>query len=601
MRRALWFFVLVCSLLAGRVAISQEAWVQIEAHSTLLEAEERARAYGGAFPNVQGYAMSTGWYAVALGPYTAQEAGDALTRLKSDRLIPSDSYVTDGSRFRQRFWPVGATGAFGAPGIALADPADTATTTDPAAAPSEAPAVEAAAATPEPAAILPVEEPEETQAEAYASEARLDKEERMLLQTALKWAGHYPGAIDGAIGAGSRRSMGEWQAEAGYPVTGVLTTRQRAALIGAYQAELALFGFTTVNEIETGIEIDLPLGLVAFDRYDPPFARYAEKDGSGFQVLLISRPGDQNSLFALYDLIQTLTIVPIDGPREIERNSFTISGMNGHVASYTQARLDGGLIKGFMLVWKPEDADRAGRVLETMKASFKPVGTQALDDSLGQPLSEPRADLIAGIEVRRPALSRSGFYLDAAGHVLTTTEAVRECTRVTLDGTHPADVVYSDPARGLAILKPREALSPMSHAGFRPDLPRFNAEVAVAGYSYGDALTQPVMTFGTLADIKGLDGETGVARLTLRALAGDAGGPVFDMSGAVVGMLLPSEDKDGRVLPEDVGYALDAAEIAAALGQQGLAAAPTERSGAMAPEDLTRLAKGMTVLVSCWN
>jgi peptidoglycan hydrolase-like protein with peptidoglycan-binding domain len=579
MRQALWFLVLALSVMAARVAVAQETWVQIEAHSTLSEAEERARAYAGAFPNVAGFAMTTGWYAVALGPYSAEEAGAALTRLKSDRLIPDDSYVTDGSRFRQRYWPVA--------GAATLTPE---------------PAIEAAApaATPDPAPE-PAAEPEETQAEARASEAALTQGERELLQTALQWSGHYAGAIDGAIGQGTRRSMAEWQAAAGHPATGVMTTRQRAELIGAYQAELAAFGFAAVKEIEAGIEISLPLGLVAFDRYNPPFVHYGEKDGSDFQVFLISQPGDQNSLFALYDLMQTLTIVPLEGERGIERNRFTLSGANGDVASHTEARLDGGLIKGFTLVWHPVQAEQAARILQTMQATFKPVGTQALDDSLGQPLAEPREDLIAGVEVRRPVLSRSGFYIDGAGTVLTTSEVLSQCSRVTLDGTHEADVAYQDAALGIAILKPREALLPMSHAAFRADLPRLNSEVAVAGYSYGDALTQPVMTFGTLADGKGLDGQEDLARLALRALPGDSGGPVFDMGGSVVGMLLPREDANGRVLPEDVGYALETGAIAAALSAQGITPAATDRSGALAPEDLTRLAQGMTVLVSCWN
>ena len=585
MRHALWFLVLVMSLLGARGAHAQETRVQIEAHSTLAEAEERARAYSGAFGNVAGFAMSTGWYAVALGPYSPDEAGAALTRLKSDRLIPDDSYVTDGTRFRQRYWPVAGAPSVD-PAVAVTEPAPTEAVAEPVA---QAPAPE------------PVAEPEETQAEARAAEALLTREERMLLQTALQWSGHYAGAIDGAIGPGSRRSMAEWQTSAGHTPTGVMTTRQRAELIGAYEAEQAAFGFSDIREIEAGIEISLPLGLVAFDRYNPPFVHYGERDGSGFQVFLISQPGDQNSLFALYDLMQTLTIVPLDGERGIERNRFSIAGANAEIASYTEARLDGGLIKGFTLVWKPADTQRAERILQTLKSSFKPTGTQALDDSLGQPLAEPHEDLIAGIEVRRPILSRSGFYIDASGTVMTTVEVLDQCSRVTIDGTHDADVAYRDAALGIAILKPREALLPMSHAAFRAELPRLSSEVAVAGYSYGDALTQPVMTFGTLADGKGLDGEEDIARLTLRTLAGDAGGPVFDMGGSVIGMLLPRKESDGRVLPEDLGYALDTATIMPALAAQGLVPAATDRSGAMAPEDLTKLAQGMTVLVSCWN
>lgn len=586
MRKALGLLVVLVSLLAGHAATAQDTWVQIEARPTLAEGEERARAYSGAFANIQGFAMATGWYAIVLGPYSPEDAGAAIAQLKSDRLIPDDSYVTDGSRFGARFWPVGAAASGGA-GAAVVEPE----------------AAPETAAAPEPT-VEPVAEPEpqETEAQALAAESLLSQDERMALQTALQWAGHYAGAIDGSFGQGTRRSMAEWQAASGHAATGVLTTAQRAELVGAYQAEQAAFGYAAVHETEAGIDIRLPLGLVAFDRYDPPFVHYAPRDGSGLEVYLISQPGDQGSLFALYDMMQTLTIVPLDGPRAIEADGFTIAGQDADRASYTMARLEGGLIKGFTLVWTPAQAQRAERILDEMKASFAPFGPLALDDSLGQPLSVDKDSLLTGIAQRRPALSRSGFYVDAQGSVLTTTDVLRQCARVTVDGIHDVDVAWQDARLGLALLRPREALSPMGHARFRAGLPRLSAEVAVAGYSYGDALPQPVMTFGTLADSAGLDGEKGLARLALKALPGDVGGPVFDMSGSVMGLLLPPQAQDGRVLPDDVGFALASDEITAALAAQGsLPAAPGPSAGALAPEDLTRIAQAMTVLVSCWN
>ena len=53
-----------------------------------------------------------------------------------------------------------------------------------------------------------------------------------------------------------------------------------------------------------------------FDHYEPPFVHYGERGGSGVRVLLISQPGDQSTLFGLYDILQTLEIVPLDGERE---------------------------------------------------------------------------------------------------------------------------------------------------------------------------------------------------------------------------------------------------------------------------------------------
>ena len=88
---------LVVALVLGGVAVAQDgprAWVQIEAQPTLTEAEARARAYAGAFPDVAGFRMASGWYAIALGPYTPDAAAARLNELRRDNLVPADSFVT---------------------------------------------------------------------------------------------------------------------------------------------------------------------------------------------------------------------------------------------------------------------------------------------------------------------------------------------------------------------------------------------------------------------------------------------------------------------------------------------------------------------------
>ncbi len=572
------FALVLWGVMAAGTAAAQDVWLQIEAQPTQREAEERARAYSGVFPNVRGFDLGNGWYGIVLGPFDRDEAEQQLRVLKSERMIPGDSYIAEGDRFEEPFWPAGAA----APAPAL-----------------PAPAPEASAPVPE-AAPAVIDE-DETPGEARAAEAGLTTDERKLIQSALQWNGVYAGAIDGAFGPGTRKSMAAWQAAQGHEETGVLTSRQRRALVDGYQSEVAALGFETVREQEAGIEITLPGKLVSFDRYEPPFVQYGEEDGSGFRVLLISQQGDENTLFGLYDLMQTLEIVPLEGERERKKSAFVLTGKNGEVESYTQAELRGGLIRGFTLVWKPTDAERAARVLEAMKASFKPFGDRALDEGLGQPSQTARGDLVSGLEVRHPAISRSGFYADAAGTVVTTSEVLKNCARVTIDGLHEAEVIHTDAATGIAVLKPREALAPAVHAVFRPAQPRAGSEVAVAGYSYEEALDAPVLTFGTFESAGGLDGETDRVRLSLSVRAGDAGGPVLDSAGTVVGMLLPREEKDGRVLPPDVAFAANGATLSAALTKAGVAAAPVTETGAMAAEDVAARGRGMAVLVSCWE
>lgn len=569
-------------LAAATAALAQQSWVQIEAQPTLSEAEERARAYASLFPNVAGFAMPTGWYAIVLGPYGADEAAAQLRVLRGEGLIPADSYLAESGRYQRQFWPVGGAAAI-TPAAPRPEPA--------------APETETALAP-----VLPSVLPDETPDEARRSEGLLSGDERKELQEALQWFGHYQGAIDGAFGAGTRRSMAAWQAAEGLEQTGILTTAQRTTLLAAFNAARGAIGLGNVTEEEAGIEITLPLALVEFDRYQPPFVQYREKAGAGYRALLISQAGDQATLSGLYDLMQTLEIVPLDGERQLGRSSFVLTGRDGKIASYTAVELKAGFIKGYTLVWPEADAARAAKVLEAMKAGFRPFGGHALDDSLGEPMAVSRSDLVAGLAVRRPVISRSGFYVDGAGRVATTTEVLKSCGRITIDGGIEMTVTAEDAATGIAVLSPAATLAPMAVAILRPGVAAVGGEVAVAGYSYPDTLTEPVLTFGTLADTKDLSGNAARARLQLRALEGDAGGPVLDGTGQVIGMLLPKAAEDGRILPPDVSFATDADAIRRVIGgDESVEAAPTAAPGAMAAEDLARLGRDMTVQVSCWE
>jgi len=586
MRHVLVLMVVVCALAFGRAAAAQESWVQVEALPSLAEAEARAGDWGETFPNVAGFRLSSGWYAIVLGPFAPDEAVRQLDLLRRERMIPPDSYIAEAGAFRERFWPAGSAGL---PAPAAADGTAAAADPAPPVPPAEDPAAE------------PAEEPDETPREARASEAALSEEERKELQAALQWEGTYQGAIDGAFGPGTRRAMADWQAAQGFEPTGVLTSRQRVALLDTYRGEQAALGLEKFTEAEAGIEIVLPLALVEFARYEPPFAQFDARDGSGFRVLLISQQGDAATLAGLYDIMQSLEIVPLAGERELKAASFVLTGSNGTVESYTQAELSGGLIKGFTLAWPPAEAERAARVLEAMKASFRPVGDRALDDSLGQPLAEEKEGLLAGLEVRRPTLSRSGFFVDPAGAVVTTSEAVRGCGRITLDLATEADLAAVDAGLGVALLKPRAALAPKVTGELETAAPRRGSDIAVAGYPYEDRLDAPVVTFGTLREMQGLNGEPMLARISARTLAGDAGGPVLDASGAVLGMLLPRPADSDRVLPPDEQAVLDAGALAEFLTANGLTPPASARTGSMPAEDVAAAGRAMTVLVSCWE
>ncbi|MCA0922106.1 trypsin-like peptidase domain-containing protein [Pseudooceanicola nanhaiensis] len=574
---------------AQTVAPQEDAWVQIEAQPSLNRALEVARGYAARLPDVNGFALGSGWYAIALGPYSQEEASDLLRTLRARGQIPRDSYVGFTSNYRDRFYPVGG-GALTQDAPVAPAPAQTVDTTTLEPQQPETPAV--VEPEPEPAPV------EETVWQARQSEQLLTRVEREELQIALRDAGHYNSTIDGAFGNGTRNAMASWQAAQGYEVTGVLTTRQREALLRSYYAILEGLDMQVVRDERAGIALKMPTAMVAFDRYEAPFVHFEATDGGPQKVVLISQAGTQDTLFGLYDILQTLAIVPVEGPRERGSSSFSIEGTNSEITTYVQATLQDGQIKGFILVWPVNDETRRQRMLQEMTPSFARL-PGVLDAAAGNEAVQD-IDLVSGLEIRRPELSQSGFFVDGAGRVVTAAAPLAACGRITLDYDHPARIVATDASGQIALLEPEERLAPIGVAAFAEGPARLQSAVAVAGYSYEGVLGAPTLTFGQLADVRGLDGEAGVSRLALETRPGDAGGPVLDERGAVVGMLLPAGDGT-RQLPENVSFAVDGSALRAALTQAGVAVEASVASAAVPPEDLTTQATGLTALVSCWK
>ncbi|MFW5641613.1 MAG: trypsin-like peptidase domain-containing protein [Roseicyclus sp.] len=609
--RGLATLVLTCGLLlalglapAAAQDPAERVWIQIESYASLSNTTSRIRTYSPEFDNVNGFNAGA-FYAITLGPYARAEAERVLAELRAAGRIPSDSFIQPRTAYTSQFFPVGENrldgaipgeppvveAAIDAAGDEIRQAGDLRDDTAP-------PAPETAAE-PEPVAVR-----EETPAEARQSEAQLSREERDALQVALQYFGYYTGAIDGAFGPGTRGGMTGWQADRGFEPTGVLTTGQRAQLLDEYATEIARFGYATVTDTTAGIEVTLPTGMVAFDEYNFPFARYAPIGDSGVTVLLISQPGDRATLFGLYEIMQTLEIVPLEGERERRGDSFLLTGRNASLRSHTEARVTGGAVKGFTLLWGPEQDEDAERILPRIRDTIRYL-PGALDPAFVPEGADEDVDLVSGFEVRSPEILRSGFFVTGSGVVATTTEAVTgesgTCDRILIDNAYPARVAFRDDDLGLAILRPEQALAPIAVARLANGAGAVRGDVAVAGFPFDGALSYATTSFGTVAALTGVDGETWMKRLDVATADSEAGGPVLDATGAVLGMVLPGT-AGTRVLPAEVTLALSAESLRAALGEAGIALDTAPGGGETLNRDqLARLAADISVRVSCWN
>jgi hypothetical protein len=553
------------ALVWGGMAAAQTSWIQIEAQPTQPAAELRAEHWAASFGTIAGFRLASGWFAIAIGPYDAETAAAELRTQRARGAIPDDSYVVSQVRFGPQFWPSAAPGASSA--------------------------AEPRSATVATASLDP----------SPASESSLTASQRQAAQSALRWFGYYTAQIDGAFGMGTRRAIAQWQARIGEDPTGYLSAAQHAALLQSAEAEQADLQLETLLHAEAGISLTLPMGLLEPARIEPPFVLFDPKSGTRARVVLISQPGDYLALLSLQENLQARALLPPQGAQSKSRSGFRHEGQIGQALVYAQAQLTGGLIKGFVLVWPADDDGRMQRLVQLMRASFAPLGERALP-AAPEPITASSSQAArAEPAVTSAPRMRSGFYVSEQGDVLTGIDAVAGCSRVQVDGAE-ADIAFADPIAGLAILAPRLPVSPRAIASFRADLPAPGAEVAVAGYPYGAALSSAVLTFGALAGHTGLAGDPNTATLALVARVGDAGGPVLDAAGAVLGLLLPHPDPATRQrFPSDMALLLQAQTLTPLLAQRGLSPSIAADSGALAVEDLSRLGRALTVQVSCWN
>lgn len=550
-------------LAAAAPAWAQDAFIQLEAERSRAEAEAAARSHAERLDGVRGFATAGGWYVVALGPFPVEEARARLARLRAERRVPLDTFLTEGDLYRE---PLGGGGA---------------------------------------AAAAPLDETPEA---ARAGEAALGRDAREEVQRALAWAGAYDGAIDGAFGAGTRRAMAAWQAARGLAPTGTLTGAQRAALLGEYLAALDDLDLARVEDGPAGIAVEMPTAALAFEGRETPFSRYGATDGSVARLILISQEGDGRTLAGLFEILRSLEVVPRGGGHRLEEDRFRLRARDEARSVRGFARLRDGRIKGMLLVWPAEDEARLGRLWRRMRASFEALPDATLGPEHAGPAAAARPEWVGGLAARRPTLARTGFFVDGEGAVLTTAEVTAgSCGRVLIDDAHEAEVAWTDGR--VALLRPVAPLAPPRVARLAEAPVRPGETVAVAGFPFGGALERASLAHGRLEARRGLGGDADLDRYALPAEPGDAGGPVLAPDGAVAGLLLSGQggEAEGRTLPEGVAFGVDAGRLRAILEEVGVAPAPgsasgdasADASGPVTPERLEREGAEMAVLVTC--
>ena len=577
------------ALVAGASAAQDMRWIQIEAQPSLLEAETRARIYAQEFPDTQAHSIGSGWYAITLGPLPEDKADLRMSQLRARAAIPRDSFLATGANYRQRIYPIGSTPA----AVTPAQTVEAEVVQEEATQVSVVETAESAAseqASPEQSIYVP----DETLSVARASEGLLSREEKMDLQLYLQWAGYYNSTIDASFGRGTRRSMAAWQTDNGHEDTGVLTTAQREQLRAQYFAIFNGLGLETHRDLEAGISIDLPKEVVAFDAYAAPLAHFKSQDASSpAQIFLISAAGNRGDLAAIYRVLPTLSIVPMNIEKSLNKDRFVITGAGTSTRAFITASHKGGEIKGFGLIWPNQNEEQFDRLVAHMRKSFETF-SGTLDPSLSVAINDPETEF--GVAIRKPAFVKSAVFVSDQGHAMTDTSNLEQCSSLTISGTYDAEIIARSET-GAGLLSPKSDFNPISYAKLGNAV-RKGDKTFLSSYPYGGRLGLASVTQATVIETTDLSGNAEKFRLDLLAEPGDFGGAVLDQSGNLTGILV-SQDDTGRVLPNNVNFAAATDALTSMMQSAGLRlrTGKTDRL-----DDVALIASAQNILtpIECW-
>lgn len=202
----------------------------------------------------------------------------------------------------------------------------------------------------------------------------------------------------------------------------------------------------------------------------------------------------------------------------------------------------------------------------------------------------------------------TGFVISANGHIVTNNHVISGCDEINgnLSGEAPIKLrlVSSDETNDLALL---QAPSPFKEfATIREYSIQTGDGVIAIGYPYHGLLTSDfTVTTGIVSSMSGMFNDTRHLQISAAVQPGNSGGPLFDFTGAVVGVVSAKLDAI-RVaqatgdIPENINFAIKTGALKDFLDNSAVAyRVTTHREMDKQTAEIAKAARGYTLLISC--
>lgn len=202
----------------------------------------------------------------------------------------------------------------------------------------------------------------------------------------------------------------------------------------------------------------------------------------------------------------------------------------------------------------------------------------------------------------------SGFFITAAGHLLTNEHVVRNCANPVIrirDGASVnATVIALDDKADLALLKTNLVTNHFATFRIDPE-PQEGDQVAVFGFPLPGTLSSTGnATFGYISATKGLRDNPNHLQISAAVQSGNSGGPLLDISGNVIGVVFAKLGIEAAIitgdLPQNINFAVKSAVATHFIASQAIAfTKSSETRNEMDKAEITNRAKNFSVQILC--
>jgi S1-C subfamily serine protease len=256
--------------------------------------------------------------------------------------------------------------------------------------------------------------------------------------------------------------------------------------------------------------------------------------------------------------------------------------------------------------WETLVAKAPSRATLTPAPSNAPTrDVGARDGAATSPRASPAATKRAG-----PDASGSGFVVTTDGYVVTNRHVVNSCQsiaiRVDSSLVYKAQIVALHSHDDLAVVRADATFEGV--ASFRSGAPiRPGDDIVAIGFPLAGLLAdEPSVTTGSVSALAGIHNDPAILQMSAPVQQGSSGGPLFDASGNVVGIVVTKLNarivaEETGDLPQNVNFALKGEIARSFLDELAIRYRSAPSTTRLGNADVGDLGRRVTVMVECYR